>query len=77
MPQVDGTYLASDSSEEVTLVEKEGKTWLNYTTTYSKWQEELISVSSDELVVKNTHGMEYHYIKHENFTLKQDGKTAE
>lgn len=70
MPQVDGTYRASDASEAIAVAQKDGKTWLNYTTAYSKWQEELISVTDDELVLKNTHGMEYHYARPEKFTLK-------
>lgn len=70
MPQVDGTYRASDSSEEVAVAEKDGKTWLNYTALNSKYQEELVSISDDELVTKNTFGMEFHYIRPENFTVK-------
>ncbi|KOS08098.1 hypothetical protein AM493_20135 [Flavobacterium akiainvivens] len=77
MPQFDGTYMASNASEAVEYTEKDGHKWLNYTTQYSKWQEELISVDDDELVIKNTHGMEYHYTRPQNFTLKEDGKTAE
>jgi hypothetical protein len=77
MPQFDGSYRASDSSEAVTLVEKDGKTWLDHKALNSKYREELISVSSEELVLKNSFGMEFHYIKPENFTVKEDGKTAE
>jgi len=75
MPQVDGTYMASDSSEDLSLTEKDSKTYLNYTTQFAKWQEELVSVSNSALVVKNAHGIEYHYKKPENFTLK-NGKEA-
>lgn len=71
MPQVDGTYMASDSSEDITLTEKDGKTYLDYSTKFAKWQEELVSVNDDALVIKNAHGIEYHYIKPENFTLKK------
>ncbi len=70
MPQLDGTYRASDSSEEVIITEKEGKTWLNYKTLNAKYREELVSVSSDELVIKNTFGMEFHYTRPENFMVK-------
>jgi hypothetical protein len=70
MPQLDGTYMASDLSEDVTLSEKDGKTYLNYATKFAKWQEELVSVSSDALVIKNAHGMEYHYKKPEKFSIK-------
>lgn len=76
MPQIDGTYMANDSSEEVTVTQKDGKTWLNYNTQFAKWQEELVGVSGDELVIKNAHGIEYHYKKPENFTLKNHGEAA-
>jgi hypothetical protein len=70
MPQFDGTYKTNDVSEKIAVVEKDGKTYLNYATDYAKWQEEIITLDDDELVVKNAHQMEYHYRKPKPFTLK-------
>lgn len=70
MPQFDGTYRTNDMSEKLTIGQKDGKTIISYTTEYAKWQEELITVDDDELVVKNQHNIEYHYKKPEPFTIK-------
>ncbi len=70
MPQFDGTYLVNDVSEKIVITQKDGKTFVNYTTEFAKWQEEILSLDDDELVLKNSHEMEYHYIKPEPFTVK-------
>jgi len=70
MPQFDGKYLANDVSEKIVVAEKEGKTFIGYTTQYAKWEEEILSLDEDELVVKNNHDMEYHYKRAEPFTVK-------
>lgn len=70
MPQFDGSYKVNEGSEKITISQKNEKTYVNYATTYAKWQEELITLTNDELVVKNQHGIEYHYKKPEPFTVK-------
>jgi len=70
MPQYDGSYRVNDLSEKFTITEKDGKTFVNYATQYAKWQEELLELNDDELVVKNQHGIEYHYKKPVPFTVK-------
>jgi hypothetical protein len=70
MPQFDGTYRVNDLSEDFTVTEKDGKTYVNYTTLYAKWQEELVELDKEVLVVKNQHGIEYHYKRPIPFTVK-------
>jgi hypothetical protein len=70
MPQFDGTYRGNDIKEGIKVVYKDDKTYLDYTTNYAKWKEELITLDDDELVVKNQHGIIYHYKKPQPFTLK-------
>ena len=70
MPQFDGTYMVNDGFEKISVSQKEDKTYIDYTTTYAKWQEEVIALSDDELVIKNQHGIEYNYKKPEPFTVK-------
>ena len=53
MPQLDGTFLTSDSFESVSVRFKNEHVFLDYKTNYAKWSEELISISDKELVVKN------------------------
>lgn len=70
MPQFDGKYMTNDVSEKIVIADKDGSTFIKYTTEYAKWEEEIISLDKDELVVKNSHDMEYHYKRAEPFTVK-------
>lgn len=74
MPQFDGTFLTSDSFENVAVRFKNEKVFLDYKTDYAKWSEELISISDKELVVKNQQNKEYHYKKAAPINLLDDGK---
>lgn len=74
MPQFDGTFLTSDSFENVIVRFKGGQVFLDYRTDYAKWSEELISISDEELVVKNQQNKEYHYKKAGPVNLLNDGK---
>ena len=74
MPQFDGTFLTSDSFENVSVRFAGEKTFLDYKTAYAKWSEELISISDAELVVKNHENKEYHYKKAAPINLTKDGE---
>jgi len=74
MPQFDGTFLTSDSFENVSVRFKDDMVFLDYKTDYAKWSEELISISDKELVVKNQENKEYHYKKAGPINLLNDGK---
>lgn len=74
MPQLDGTFLVNDSQEGVTVRFENDKIFLDYTTPYAKWSEELIVVSKDKLVFKNAENKEYHYKKATPINLEGDGK---
>ena len=74
MPQFNGTFLTSDSFENVSVRFAGEKTFLDYNTDYAKWSEELISISDEELVVKNKENKEYHYKKAGPINLLQDGE---
>jgi len=70
MPQFDGSYRVNDLSEKITITSKDDKVYMDYATNYAKWQEELIDLDDDVLVVKNQHGIEYHYKKPQPFSVK-------
>ena len=70
MPQLDGSYRVNDLNEKFSIHNKDGKTVISYSTDYAKWDEELITLDDDELVVKNQHDIEYHYKKPQPFTVK-------
>ena len=74
MPQLDGSFLVNDAYENVVVRFKEGKAFLDYSTPYAKWSEELIAVSDKELVVRNEEKKEYHYKKAGPINLTSDGE---
>lgn len=70
MPQLDGTYLVNDVQEEVVVVLNDGNASLQYKTKYASWNEEIVALTRDKLVVKNQQEMEYHYKRPAKFSLK-------
>ena len=76
MPQLDGSFLVNDAFENVEVVSKNNKTYLNYSTSFSKWSEELTAISDNEMVVVNSEKKEYHYKKTSPINLINDGKTT-
>ena len=63
MPQLDGTFIVNDTYESLKVRFEDDKAYLDYITPYAKWSEELVSISKDKMVFKNTENKEYHYKK--------------
>lgn len=74
MAQLDGTFLTTDTFEDVSVRFKGDEVFLDYKTDYAKWSEELISISDETFVVKNDQNKEYHYKKTGPVNLLNDGK---
>lgn len=70
MPQVDGTYRVNDTSEDIAITNEDNKTYISYTTDFSKWKEQIIDIDAEHLVLKNEQGIEYNYKKPEPFSIK-------
>ena len=70
MPQLDGNYLTNDVQEAVVVVVKDGDASLQYKTTYASWNEEIIELTKDKLVVKNQQEIEYYYKRPAKFSIK-------
>ncbi|MEY4963179.1 MAG: hypothetical protein RLZZ323_498 [Bacteroidota bacterium] len=73
-PQLDGTFLVDDTYEKVRVRFHEGKAYLDYATPYMKYTEEIIALTTDELVVLNAQKKEYHYKKATAINILGDGK---
>ena len=73
-PQFNGTFLFNDDFENVKVRFKGEQVFLDYTTAYAKWTEELIRLSDDEMVLKNDQNNEYEYKKAGPINLLEDGK---
>ncbi|PJJ07094.1 hypothetical protein CLU83_0238 [Flavobacterium sp. 1] len=63
MPQLDGTFLVNDTFENVKVRFANDQTFLDYSTVYMKWSEEILALTDKELVVLNAEKKEYHYKK--------------
>ncbi|SHH37539.1 hypothetical protein [Flavobacterium defluvii] len=74
MAQLDGTFLTTNTFENVSVRFTDKGTFLDYSTNYAKWSEELISISNEEFVVKNDQNKEYHYKKAGPINILNDGK---
>jgi hypothetical protein len=73
-PQLDGTFLVDNSFEKVNVRFQEDKAYLDYTTPYMKYTEEIIALTANELVVLNAQKKEYHYKKATAINILGDGK---
>lgn len=74
MPQLDGTFMVNNTYENVKIRFEDDKVFLDYSTPYAKWSEELIAVSNKELVLKNVDKKEYHYKKAAAINILENGK---
>ena len=63
IPQLDGGLLSNNLFENFTITEKDNTFWLNYKTEHTSWTEELINLSNNKLVVKNSNDLIYFYTK--------------
>jgi hypothetical protein len=76
MPQLDGTFLVNDVQETVAVRFADDKAFIDYSTPYMKWSEELITLTADKLVVVNAEKKEYHYKKAGPINILGDGKKS-
>jgi hypothetical protein len=70
MPQLDGTYKTNNLIEEISISNENGSFFVNYTTSYGKWKEEIIEIQDSVLVLKNKEDLEYNYKRYKPFSLK-------
>lgn len=74
MPQLDGTFLVNDVEEKVAVRYEDNRVFIDYTTPYMKWSEEIIALTNEELVLLNKDKTEYHYKRATAINLMGDGK---
>lgn len=76
MPQLDGTFLVNNTFENVKVRFTNDQVFLDYSTPYMKWNEEILILTDKEMVVLNTEKKEYHYKKTGPINILDDGKKA-
>jgi hypothetical protein len=74
MPQLDGTFLVNETFENVKIRFADNQFFLDYSTPYMKWSEEILALTDAELVVLNAEKKEYHYKKTGPINLESYGK---
>lgn len=77
MPQLDGTFLVNDTFETIEIKEVEDKYFLQCSTDFTKWQEEIISLTDQELVLLNPSKKEYHYKRAVPINIIPNGKKTQ
>lgn len=70
MPQLDGTYTTNNVKETISISDEDGDYYINYSTNFGKWKEEILELQDSVLVLKNAANLEYHYKKQIPFSLK-------
>ena len=70
MPQFDGKFQTTGIKEDIKLVEKDNTFFIEYTTKFGKWNEEIIIIEDSTLVLRNQEKIEYTYKKFKPFSFK-------
>jgi hypothetical protein len=70
MPQFDGKYKTNGLKEKISISSESGNYYINYSTEYGKWKEEIIEIKDSVLVLKNEDKSKYYYKKFTPFSLK-------
>lgn len=76
IPQLDGSFLVNDAFEKVTIKKEKDHYFICYTTDFSKWKEEVKSISDDKMVLINSSKNEYQYKKAAPIHILDNGKTT-
>ena len=76
-PTLAGNYLVNLDAEKITIQEGKDKFVVHYATFYSQWDEELISISENEMVLKNDKAVEYHYKRAKALNIMKNGKKTQ
>ena len=70
MPQFDGKFKTNNIKETIKILKKDNSFFIEYNTTYGKWNEEIITIEDSTLVLKNNQNLEYTYKKFKPFSFK-------
>jgi len=71
VPQFNGEFLTNDRPEAFVIKEKEGAIWLEYKTEFSTWEEQVLSISEDKMVMENETKIKYYYKRAQPIQIKE------
>ncbi|MFI8379654.1 lipocalin family protein [Leeuwenhoekiella sp. NPDC079379] len=69
LPRIDGTFVTTDSKENIVAKVKNDSLYLNYTTPFDTWSETVLKADGNELQLKNDRGLIYTYHKFEKIDI--------
>lgn len=61
VPQFDGRFLTNEVNESITISFKDEIAFINYSTEFASWTEEIKKLNKNELVLVNEQGINYIY----------------
>ncbi|MGV3696361.1 hypothetical protein [Flavobacterium sp.] len=70
MPQFDGTFKTNGIREIIKVLDEGDRFFIEFSTKYGKWKEEIIALEDSTLVLKNKDDLMYKYKKFKPFKLE-------
>lgn len=67
-PQLDGSFLVTENSEEIEARFEDGELFIYYTTPYDTWKDRVIHAEEDQIKLENERGYIYHYQRYSPIT---------
>ncbi|MBD0726428.1 hypothetical protein B6A10_14710 [Flavobacterium sp. L1I52] len=76
-PQFNGTFLFNEDYENVKVRFDKDHVYLDYSTPYAKWTEELLKLTDESMLIKNDQNKEYEYKKAGPINLSGEDEAAQ
>lgn len=70
MPQFDGKFKTNGIQETIRIIDSNKVFYLEYSTDYGKWKEQILELKDSTLVLKNKENLKYTYKKFKPFSIK-------
>jgi len=70
MPQFDGKFKTNGIQETIKIISKDSHFYIEYSTAYGKWQEQILEVKDSTLVLQNKDNVQYQYKRFTPFSIK-------
>jgi hypothetical protein len=70
MPQFDGKFKTNNIKEFIKIVDSNKVFYIEYSTDFGKWREQILELKDSILVLKNNQNLTYSYKKFKPFSLK-------
>ncbi|WNM18920.1 lipocalin family protein [Flavobacterium capsici] len=70
MPQFDGKFKTNGIQETIRIIDSNKVFYVEYSTDYGKWKEQILELKDSTLVLKNKENLKYTYKKFKPFSIK-------